>query len=183
MPAEIPKAPPLFVDLDGTLVATDTLWVGVGTLVRKRPWELLILPFVVLRGRAAFKEYIAGRVTIDVSRLPYRENVLEFLRDEKSGGRTLVLATAAHREVAVAVARHVGIFDDIIASDGTRNQKGSAKLVTMLERAPGGVFDYIGDSTADLPILRAARVAHLVCPSPRLRNLVESSCALGKVFE
>jgi hypothetical protein len=176
--------PPLFVDLDGTLIAADTLWVSVRQLLAERPWYVLALPFMVLAGRAGFKQRIARRVTLDPARLPYRENVLAFLRAEKERGRTIILATAADHAVAAPVSNYVGLFDGVMATEAGRNLKGPAKLDAILEFTNDGPFDYMGDSTADLPILQAADTAYLVHPTPGLtREAQESSCRIGKIFD
>ena len=61
-----PGEPPLFVDLDGTLVRTDTLVESVLALLRRRPLMLFVLPFWLLRGKALLKEEIARRVELSV---------------------------------------------------------------------------------------------------------------------
>lgn len=102
---------PLVVDLDGTLTPTDTLLESVIQLVKQSPSSLVFLPLWLLRGRAGFKEAIAARVAIDPEKLPYNAPLLEYLREEKSKGRRIILATAAHHSIAESVATHLGIFD------------------------------------------------------------------------
>ena len=96
----LPAAPPdvpLAVDLDGTLVRTDTLHESLLALFKHAPWLLLLLPWWVLKGKAFFKAEVARRVALDATRLPYNEELLAFLREEQARGRRLVLATAADR--------------------------------------------------------------------------------------
>jgi phosphoserine phosphatase len=182
-PSHGQTGPPLYVDLDGTLVATDTLIVNIRLLVRRQPWLAPVLPLFVLAGRSSFKERLASRVAIDPAKLPYRRDVLGFLETEKEGGRSIVLATAAHHLVAGPVARYVGIFDDVIASDRAHNLKGRAKLGAILKHAGGGDFCYMGDSMADLPILQAASSAYLVHPSDRLLKAARESCRIERIFD
>ncbi len=177
----MPEPIPLYVDLDGTLVAADTLRVSVGAWLRRSPLAALVLPILLVGGRAAFKERLAHRVVPDPARLPWRESVLAFLRKERAGGRRLVLATAAHRRIAEAVAVHCGLFDDVLASSGRVNLKGRAKLDAIRRHAVGD-FAYMGDSGADVPVLRAAREAFLVHPSPALRRAA-ASMRVVRVFE
>ena len=159
------------VDLDATLTPTDTLLELVILLVKRNPLDLLRLPFWLLRGRAAFKEFVSTRASIPVDNLPFRADVVEYLRGERESGRRIVLATAAHHSVAKAVAARIGIFDGVIASDATTNMKGSRKLSEISERI-GSNFVYVGDSSADLPIWQAARAAVLVGASPRVASAV-----------
>src|SRR6185437_15120408 len=107
-PAAPTAAPPLCVDLDGTLIATDSLSEALLLLARKHPLDLLRLPAWVAGGKTHLKDKIADRVAVDVTLLPYRQEVLDFLREEKKAGRRIVLATASHRKIADAVARHLG---------------------------------------------------------------------------
>jgi phosphoserine phosphatase len=174
---------PLYVDLDGTLIASDTLVECVRVVARRRPWLLLLLPFFLLGGRAAFKRRLAGIAEIDPARLPYRGDVIDYLRAEKRSGRTLVLATAAFRSVAEPVAAYLGLFDDIIATDGDENLKGAAKLDAIRRHSGTEDFVYMGDSVADLPILRGARAGILVHPSRRLREAATASCNIERIFD
>ncbi len=51
--------PPLCVDMDGTLIATDSLWEALLIVARKHPGAILRLPGWMAAGRAKFKEEIA----------------------------------------------------------------------------------------------------------------------------
>jgi phosphoserine phosphatase len=138
---------------------------------------------VLPQGRAACNDHLARLVTPAPERLPYRPQVLACLRAERGRGRRLILATAAPRRVADAVARHLGLFDAVIASDCTRHQAGAAKLTAIREAVRGGAFDDMGDTEADLPIFRAARLAILVHPSKRLLARARASCQVGRVCD
>lgn len=161
----------LFVDLDGTLVSTDILLEALLIAIMVNPLTLLQLPGWMIRGRAAVKRALAQRVTPDPGRLPYHEEVLTFLRQEKQNGQWLVLATASDELWARAIARHLAIFDDVLGSTGQQNLKGKNKLkaITAYCQAHGfGTFAYIGDAIADLPILEQASKRYVVAPSRRL---------------
>lgn len=168
--------PPLCVDLDGTLVAGDTLHLSLALLARSRPWVLPWLPVVVCRGRAAFKRYVSDRTPLEPGALPYRAEVVQFLREERGAGRRILLATAADARIAVAVSEHLGLFDGIIASDGRHNAKGLGKVQAIREHLAGSEFDYMGDSLVDLPVFQAARRSYLVHPRA---ELVAAACRGG----
>ena len=117
----------LFVDLDGTLLTTDLLCEG---LIRAFKYTPKVLPYLAgsaWQGRASFKKALAEFVAFDPQELPYREEVINFLRKEKAQGRTIVLATASDRRWAQQVSEHLGLFDDILASDGEKNLKGRSE--------------------------------------------------------
>ncbi|MEX0745939.1 MAG: UbiA family prenyltransferase [Phycisphaeraceae bacterium] len=181
-PAEVPALRPLCVDLDGTLVATDTAWEALLTLIKRRPWLALSVPVVALGGLAKLKCWLTGRVELDAAALPYRAQVLDFLREQKSAGRPLVLATGAHERVAQAVADHLGLFDDVIATDAKRNCIGPGKCEAIVGRLGPAGYDYLGDSAADVAVCCDAREAYLVNPTARTRRRVAASGKLVEVF-
>lgn len=159
---------PLYVDLDGTLVATDLLHESLLQLVRTEPLALLEVPGWLLRGKAVLKREVAQRVEIDVTTLPYRPQVLELVRDARAAGRRIVLATASDMKFATQVAAHLGLFDAVIASDGSRNMGGAQKLEAILADAGGDAFAYAGDRDADMPVWRGSGAAVIVSRSPGL---------------
>lgn len=160
---------PLVVDLDGTLTPSDTLMESALALARQSPWSLLRLPLWLLRGRAALKQELATRVRLDVATLPWRAPLVEWLRGQRAGGRRLLLATAAHRDIADAVAAHLGVFDEVLATQDGHNLKGGRKLEAIRARLDGP-FVYAGDSAADLPVWAGASAAVLVDVSPSTRD-------------
>ena len=159
---------PLYVDLDGTLIATDSLHESLLKLVRASPVALLSLPLWLLRGRAALKNEVARRTSLDVSILPYRPEVLDFVRRARESGRRTILATASDGRVARRVAEHLGLFDAVLASDGEHNVKGTAKLAAILADTRGGSFSYAGDHAADLKVWSGAETAVVVSHSNAL---------------
>ena len=155
---------PLCVDLDGTLIKSDTLIEALLVLAKTRPIDLFLLPFWVVRGKAQFKARIAQRVDIDPELLPYNEMLLGLLRAEKAAGRELILATAANERIARAIAEYLGIFSDVMASDAHINNSGEKKLNALKRRYGAGNFDYAANGRIDIPIWAQARAAWLVNP-------------------
>ncbi|MDM0107896.1 UbiA family prenyltransferase [Variovorax sp. J22R24] len=158
----------LYVDLDGTLIAADVLHESLFKLPRVAPWALLKLPLWVARGKAVLKRELADRVDIDVTTLPYRPEVLAMIQAARDKGRRVVLATASDEKFAHEIARHLDLFDAVLASDGDRNLSGAAKLDAIKVDAGGEPFDYIGDQPVDLPIWREADEAVVVGSTGRL---------------
>lgn len=169
---------PLCVGLDGTLVGTDTLWESVILMLRTQPWLIVIAPLWLLGGRARFKRAVAKRVSIDPTALPYREDLLAALRASKQRGRKLVLATAADRGIAEPVAMHLGLFDEVMSSDGEANLKAARKRERLAAAYGAGGFDYVGDSHSDLAIFEDASRGFLVGAT---RSVAERARRSGKV--
>ena len=173
---------PLVVDLDGTLTPTDTLLESLVQLVKHSPACLLRLPGWLLSGRAGFKQAIAERVAIDADKLPYNAPLLQYLREEKAKGRRIILATAAHHSIAESVATHLGIFDQVLATQPQNNLKGSAKLKAIQENV-GEAFVYAGDCSADLPIWKQAQAAILVGVPAGVTNQVRKDTPVERDFQ
>ena len=158
---------PLCVDLDGTLVKSDTLLDSFCQLLRRNPLEAWQAPLWLAKGRANLKIEVNRRAPLDASRLPYNASLLTYLHNQRREGRPIYLTTGAEGEIAERVAAHLGIFHGVLASDGVTNLTHSRKLNSL--RARFGQFDYIGNSRADLPLLSNAHEAMVANPTLGLR--------------
>jgi 4-hydroxybenzoate polyprenyltransferase/phosphoserine phosphatase len=156
-----PDPAPLCVDLDGTLTRTDTLWESFALFLREQPLQAWRVPLWLLRGRAALKQELAQRTLLDPATLPWNEDFLAWLEEQRKQGRSIRLATAADRSIAERIVTHLDLDRDFLASDGITNLKGEHKLSAIQQRF-GKVFDYAGDSSADLPVWQASRQAIVV---------------------
>lgn len=178
-----PDGVPLFVDLDGTLVATDTSVEASFRLVRKNLIYALRLPLWLLRGRAYLKRRVSELVVLEPELLPYRTEFLAFLRAEHQGGRRLILATAADETYARAVAKHLGCFEAGVGSDGETDLAGRHKLKRMQAMAGGGPFDYAGDDLEDLEIFPHVRKAIIANPVPAVRLAAQRFANVERIFD
>jgi len=172
---------PLVIDLDGTLTPTDTLVESVLCLLKRSPTSLFVLLVWLLRGRVAFKEFVAANSGFSVENLPINRSLLDYLHKEKAIGRKLVLATASHKSVAHKVSNHLAIFDDVIATEGASNLKGVNKL-EAIQRTVGNNFTYAGDSAVDIPIWRSASAAILVNVSRSTEKRVRAMTPIEASF-
>ena len=170
--------PHLYVDLDGTLIATDLLHESSLQLLRSSPLTLLRFPAWLLRGKAFLKRRIAERVSLDASVLPYRPGMLAIIHQARAQGRRVVLATASDELLAASVARHLGVFDHVLASDGKSNLSGRRKLEAIRADAAGHAFSYAGNDHVDLKVWQGAQAAVVVSSS---RSLRKSAAALATV--
>ena len=164
---------PLCVDLDGTLVKSDTFHDALCMLLRQRPASLLRIPgWWASGGKARVKAEVAALAPLDAAHLPYNRAVLRFLEEQHQSGTPIYLATGADAALAQRVADHLGIFSGVLASDGRTNLTGSHKLAGLQQRFPA--FDYIGNAPPDLPALRASRSAYSANPTLALRAALKS---------
>ncbi len=181
-PVSIPREY-IVVDLDGTLVLTDTFVASLLETFRKYPLRIPSLVLSLFGGRASCKRAAAALASLDVACLPYNEPLLAYLRLEHAAHHHLILATGADLSIANQVAAYLGIFDEVIASDGRRNVTGDEKLRAIRERIGDEPFTYAGNSRADLRVWRRAKSAILVgAPRSCARDLREAGIAIEHDF-
>lgn len=175
---------PLCVDLDGTLVKSDTLLDSLCVLLRKSPLSLLRAPAWIAGGKANLKRELTARTSLDAAWLPYNADLILYLREQAAHGRPLYLSTGADHALAGRVAQHLGIFQGVFASDGQTNLTGARKLRLLEERFGPKGFVYIGNSRADLPLLKDSAAAMLANPVPGLgKTLRRENIVVEKVFQ
>lgn len=173
---------PLCVDLDGTLLRTDSLEESAVAAVAADPLTLLRIPAWLAAGKAVLKRELAARWRFDPATLPYSAAVLGRLRAERAAGRRLVLCTAADRRIAEAIAAHLGLFDEVIASDGAHNLRGAAKAAALVDRFGPHGFDYMGNDATDHPVWEAAATALVANAAPPVRRAAEARHRVGAVL-
>jgi len=154
--------PPLCVDLDGTLIKTNTLQESILALARTAPQYVFLLPFWLMRGQAYLWRRLRQLASLNVALLPYRLEVLEYLEREKYAGREIILISGAHHTLVERVARHLKLFDHSLGSDDLTHLVDEKKLSAIVERYGKKSFDYVGNSRADLRIWKASRHAVIV---------------------
>ena len=168
---------PLCVDLDGTLTLADLSIESLLRVVRQTPWVLFLFPLWLLRGKAHVKTQLARRGGPDVSVLPYNQAVIELVRDARAANRQVVLVTGSHESFARQVQAHVGLIDDVMATDEEMNLSGRRKAAALTERFGKDGFEYAGNAHVDLAVWEAAGSV-ITVNAPR--GVVARARALGK---
>lgn len=151
---------PLVTDLDDTLITTDSLYEGFLNTVRSHPLKLANMVIWLQHGRQIVKKGLMDTKE-HVDTYPINEAVLHILREAATQGREIWLATASPLPVAQAIAERLGCFKGVLSSSDDLNLKGSTKAQALAERFGKNGFDYIGDSTADIPVWAQARKAYV----------------------
>ncbi len=150
--------------------------------VRDRPLDAFRIPFWLIGGKAALKRRLALRGGFDAASLPYNLALLDWLGRQKAAGRRLILCTASDLSIAMPIAAHVGLFDEVMASDGVVNLAGAQKSAALVARFGRAGFDYAGNSRADLAVWRDARRAIVVNGTPALAAAAATHCSVEQVF-
>tara|TARA_B100000809_G_scaffold173408_1_gene170644 strand:- start:4613 stop:6049 length:1437 start_codon:yes stop_codon:yes gene_type:complete len=170
------------VDLDGTLTLTDTLHEAVLVLARSKPFMLFMLPFWLAKGVAYLKLKVAENSVLDVTTLPYNVPFIDWLKEQKASGKTLVLCTAANKLIARNVCRHFDLFDDFIASDEYTNLKSANKRKALEGKYGEHGYDYAGNSSADLEVWAGAAQAIVVNASATVLAKATKVATVSETF-
>lgn len=142
---------PLCVDLDGTLVKSDTLIECALRLVKSNPLIVFQMVLWLRQGKAVLKREVVARSTLDPTMFPYNEDVLEFVRKAK-GTRQCVLVTGSDQTVADYVAEDTQLFDLAQGSDGRTNLTSHRKREWLVNEFGVNGFDYIGNDKDDIAV-------------------------------
>jgi len=173
----------IVVDLDGTLLRSDTLLESILRCLKVSFFIVLKYPIWLTKGRAYLKEQLAKIVDdIGVESLPYDQEIFNWLVDQKKIGKKLALCTASNIRYAEAIATHLGIFEKVIASTEYENLKGVNKADRLCELFGAKNFVYVGDSRADYPIWSKAKSAVIVAKSRSFEVKVSKIAPVDKVF-
>ena len=161
---------PLIVDLDHTLINTDLLLESSKGVLGKSPWLIFHYLYWLSKGKGYLKDQLVRRFEINIVELPFNETVIAYIQKRKKLGETVILATASHKNYAYAVAKHIKIFDDVMASNKDFNLSSHNKAEKLIQRFGEGQFDYMGDHMRDLPVWEASNLAIIVNATKRIIN-------------
>jgi 4-hydroxybenzoate polyprenyltransferase/phosphoserine phosphatase len=175
--------PPLCVDLDGTLIKTDLLIESCFALIKQNLLAIFLIPVWLLQGKSRLKQEIARRVELDVTVLPYQLDFLAYLREEQARGRRLMLVTASPMKFARQVAEHLGLFDDIIATEDNINLSGKYKRERLEAICGKRGFAYAGNARVDLAIWPYGHEAILVNPGRGVHRAASKLVRVARVFD
>ncbi len=171
----------IVVDLDGTLVSTDTLIESLFKLIKSQPSLIFQIPFWLFKGKAGFKIEVAKHISLDPAQLPYNNELLHYLRRERAKGRKLILATAAHKSIALSISEHLGFFERVLSTnEESLNLAGKAKSQAI--PADCRPFFYAGNASVDLDVWRESAGAIVVGPNS-LRKQAEKIVPVVKWIE
>lgn len=152
----------LIVDLDGTLIKTDMLLESLMALLKQNFFACFLIPFWLLKGKANVKNKIADRVELEVSYLPYNDDVIAYIEQAKEQGRPCYLATGTVKYFADLIAEHLGLFDGVFATEDEENLTGKDKSAQLNSSFGKGQYDYMGNSSVDLNVWDSVNTAVVV---------------------
>lgn len=170
------------VDLDGTLIHTDTLHESCLQLFHYHPAHIFLLPLWLMHGKAHLKSKLSERIDLNFAALPYNLELIGWLKEQKALGHQLILCTASDIRVAEAIAENLDLFDEVIASDGQTNLAGRNKGDVLVNRFGKHGFIYVGNSNADLEVWQSSSIAVVVNANPNLIKKATKLTEIAKIF-
>jgi 4-hydroxybenzoate polyprenyltransferase/phosphoserine phosphatase len=176
--------PVVCADVDGTIIATDLLYESLLVAIKKNPAIVFLVPFWLIKGRAHLKAKLAERAQdLAFDRLPIREEVAAYLKEQSLQGRTVVLASASHHLLVRGVAQQLGFVESIVASDAEHNCKGASKAAAIEKHVGGKGWEYVGDSSADRAVWRRAKRAVCVSRSHSFTQQIKREFPDSTIFQ
>lgn len=160
MPQEF--STPLCVDLDGTLVETNTLFEATISILKKNPFRIFALLASAFQGKALVKHTIGTYAAGEKFVWLYNMKLLAFLQNEHAKGRDLILATASDAHIATTIAHELGIFKEVIANTPKTPVSASKKYILLEKRFGKQRFSYAGNSRDDIRVWNSAASAIIV---------------------
>ena len=120
------QKPELTVRLNGYLLRSDLLFETASAYVAKHPERALQLVRWARSGRAELKRGLANATSIDVTTLPYDQQVIADVRRAREDGRRIVLQTASDPLLAERISAHLGLFDEVVTFDAASQHRDRA---------------------------------------------------------
>ncbi|MCG8566475.1 MAG: UbiA family prenyltransferase [Desulfobacterales bacterium] len=170
---------PLFVDLDGTFIKSDTLYESALVAIKQNPIIFFKLLLWLFQGKTILKQKLAECVALQTHLLPRNPEFHAFLKKEKNK-RDIILSTGSAERYAKEFAQQSDIFSAFISSTPDLNLKGKNKLKKIQETSKS--FSYAGNSLEDFEIFPHAEEKYLVNPSKRAKKKAFSS-EINKIFD
>lgn len=171
------------VDLDGSLVYTDTLQEVILSAVKKNIFVLFsMLYWVLIKGRAYCKNRLAAVAHPDDFIFPVNKPLVLWLEDQKKLNTKLYLVTGQTQMIADAVAKQIPIFDGVFGSDTITNLTAKNKSDFLNQKFGKGNYIYVGNSTADLKVFPDAAQGVVISNRKKFIEKVKQLTDVIQVF-
>lgn len=173
---------PLIVDLDGSLIKTDILHESIIKLFYTKPWLVLMLPIWLISGKAYLKEKLNSAVEFDIPTLPWNQDLIDFLQEEHSRGREIILCTGSWHTIARDIAEHFHFISSHYGTNTKKNLTGTHKAHLLLDKYGEGNFDYVGNSPTDFKVWQHCNRATIVSNSKKFCKKVSNFSLIEKTI-
>ncbi len=152
---------PLILDVDGTLIHNDLTQEMLLLGFCEKPLNGLSFALLGLKSKNKLKEVLIGLIgdKINAANLPYNQTIVDFAVAEAEKGREIVLCSGSHESLIKDIAVHFDWISDGFGTTPEVNLTSSNKAKFLQDKYPGG-FDYVGNSTQDYAVWKAADKAY-----------------------
>jgi 4-hydroxybenzoate polyprenyltransferase len=172
---------PLCLSLDGTLTRVRTSDERL-LMAAKRSAAAFLGSLAGLFSRAGASQSLAvNNASVDPDTLPYRRDLLDWLRIQRSAGRHLVLIADGDRTGAERIAAHLNLFDEIASTEGIQGAASERKRGALVARYGERGFDYAGCEASDSIVWDAARRA-IVVGNARVGTSIDHNTKVEMTF-
>ena len=148
----------LAVDLDHSLIDTDMIYLGLRQLIYKK---IYLLPYLFylrfFRGKPHAKEFLYRMTNLDIDKLPFNTELIDFINKEKYKYDHTILISGSYCKYVKSISEHLKIFDSYAGTDLMTNMISENKVKYLNKQFDNPIFDYIGDSIKDLHIWEKSR--------------------------
>lgn len=172
---------PIVVDLDGTMLYSDTLIEGIAAGIFQKPFATLVRCAGAVFSVPKFKSWVFHNIDVDYEAIPSNDGLIAWLSEERAKGRSIHLVSAANQGVVDKLANRFGIFHSAHGSSDSHNLKGRNKRKFILEKF-GANAVYVGDSRPDFHVWKGVEGAVYAGTSTAAARRLEKSGQLRANF-
>ena len=167
----------LFVDLDGTLIKEDLTNLAFLSFLKKKPLKLFLYLVVFLfKGKAYLKEKISIDFIVPIDDLNFNKAGINYIRSIKNRHRVVYLISGSHQLLVDQISNHLNIFFESFGTKDNYNMVGINKVRFINNKLNILEFDYLGNSSQDLPIWKYTKKIIYTNISNNLKNKISSMC-------
>ena len=120
---------------------------------------LLLLTF---KGKTYAKKFLYDNTQFSITDIPFNKAVIDFIKINKKHYISTILISGSYYEYVDYIADYLKIFDYRVGTTLMNNMISMNKVKYIRDKFDNATFDYIGDSTKDIPIWLEARKAYVV---------------------
>src|SRR3989338_2573553 len=172
------------VDLDGSLVLTDTLHETAIAAFKKNIFIVFkIFYWLLVKGRVYCKKQLSGSIDVSTLHLPVNQPLLLWLKKQKEAGCKLYLVTAEDQKIADTIAKQITIFETAFGTNWDLNLSGISKRDFLDQQFGSRQYVYVGNGRCDLTVFAHAAEAVVVNNSPHFIEKVKKITPVSIVFK
>ena len=172
----------IIVDLDGSLIKTDSMIESIISVLKDNPLRLFTLFTKSLKGKIDFKKYVFEHCNFpSIARFfPVNHDLVDYLKEEKEKGTKLYLVSASDERAVKATVSALGLaelFDRMYGTSNSTNLKGKNKLefiknsIAPYHSEPEII--YCGDNRSDIELWKDESISGAVLVGNKTAKIEE----------